>query len=81
MKRSIILYGISGSLSIEMTEMLEYFLPIFSFSNLIFFIIIGLDSGSVNIPKLTIASFVLGIVHAFLPMQEFNKWIFNVADP
>ena len=47
MNRRVIKFGIGGSLSIEMTEMLEYFLPIFALSNLIFFVIIGLDNNNI----------------------------------
>ena len=58
-----------------MTEMLEYILPIFSASNMFFFWYI---QGTIN--NFTILGLVIGIVHAFLPMQKLNKKIFTIKD-
>ncbi len=49
-----------------MTEMIELILPIFSISNLLFFLYIS-DKGT-PAPNIAIAGICIGIVHAFLPM-------------
>ena len=59
-----------------MTEMLELILPLFSGSNMFFFYYI---QGVISI--YTIIGLVIGILHAFLPMQELNEKIFKLKEP
>ena len=61
-------------LKIEMTEMLEFILPIFSISNLFFFYhILGVVSYT------SMIGFFIGVIHAILPMQKINIWLFKIA--
>lgn len=56
-----------------MTEMIELMLPIFSFSNLFFFYFVLED-----ISIYTVIGLVIGILHAILPMQKFNEYLFKL---
>ena len=76
MRRRTIKVALSAELSIEMTEMLEFVLPIFSASNLFFYWYITDQT-----PTIIIISFVIGVLHAALPMQEFNELIFKLDEP
>ncbi|KAL4435368.1 hypothetical protein ABPG74_022851 [Tetrahymena malaccensis] len=77
LRRKTIKFSQSAELSIEMTEMIEYILPIYSLSNALFLIyIVGIDYVSV----VSWISLGLGIIHAALPMQEFNEKMFEIAE-
>ncbi|KAL4489887.1 hypothetical protein ABPG72_010786 [Tetrahymena utriculariae] len=74
--RSSVKYNMSSELSLEMTEHLEYFLPIQCLSTLIFYQYAnGGDFGLSSI-----LGTVLGFLHAFLPMQEINERFFQVKN-
>lgn len=60
-----------------MTEMLELFLPIFGVSNIFFYAYIS--DGDYN--GWAIATFVISVLHAVLPMKEFNEKLFALPDP
>ncbi|EGR30034.1 phage head-tail family protein, putative, partial [Ichthyophthirius multifiliis] len=79
LNRSTVKYNMSITLSIEMTEHLEYFLSIYSVSTLIFYYYINGESWS----QVSIIGAVIGIAHAWLPMQLINQKIFkvNAAEP
>ena len=64
---------INKDLSVEMTEMIEFILPLFAGSNIFFFYYIHN-----TVSYYTLAGFIVGLLHAFLPMQDFNEWIFKV---
>ena len=57
-----------------MTEMLEFILPIFSISNLFFFYYI-LDV----ISYASMIGIFISVIHAILPMQKINIWLFKIA--
>ncbi|KAL4483923.1 hypothetical protein ABPG72_013929 [Tetrahymena utriculariae] len=77
LRRKTIKFSQSAELSIEMTEMIEYILPIYSLSNALFLIyIVGVDYVSV----VSWISLGLGVIHAALPMQEFNEKWFQIAE-
>lgn len=80
LQRRTIFHSQSSGLSVEMTEMLEICLPIYSISNLIFASFVLDENG---VPAIELFSLIIGIVHAFLPMQKFNEKLFSVkeADP
>ncbi|EAS02382.2 phage head-tail family protein, putative (macronuclear) [Tetrahymena thermophila SB210] len=75
--RSSVKYNMSSELSLEMTEHLEYFLPIQCLSTLIFYQYA--NGGEFGLSS--ILGTVLGFLHAFLPMQEINERFFNVKNP
>lgn len=52
-----------------MTEMIEFILPIFTLSNIFFFTFIK-EKFEVN--PYTLVSLIIGILHAALPMEQFN---------
>lgn len=64
-------YNIGEELSIEMTEMLEYMLPIYCASNIFWEY---LFSDYLSAPALT--GLVIGIVNAMLPMEYINRLLF-----
>lgn len=60
-----------------MTEQIEYILPVFSASNVLF----SYYMESSWTDEKTIISFIgfgLGLIHAFLPMERFNEYIFRL---
>jgi hypothetical protein len=58
-----------------MTEMLEFILPLFSISNLFFFYhILGIVSYT------SMVGFFISVIHAILPMQKINIWLFKIAN-
>ena len=59
-----------------MIEFIEYFLPIYSGSNLLFALLIG---GSFNI-LFPILGVVVSILHAFLPMDKVNEKLYEIAE-
>lgn len=69
--RSVVKVSQSAELSLEMTELLEYVLIIYTLSNFIF---------SYEITKivdyLALIGVFIGIANAFLPMQQINLAIF-----
>mmetsp|Transcript_11864 Transcript_11864/g.1811 ORF Transcript_11864/g.1811 Transcript_11864/m.1811 type:complete len:147 (-) Transcript_11864:194-634(-) len=86
LKQRVILYNLSSHLSTEMTELLEYFLPIYCTANLVFeYLIVKTSeehpSGKVNaiIDMYHVSSMyaklgiLVGIVHCFLPMKRLNE--------
>ncbi|KAL4484377.1 hypothetical protein ABPG74_019554 [Tetrahymena malaccensis] len=74
--RSSVKYNMSSELSLEMTEHLEYFLPIQCLSTLIFYQYA--NGGEFGLSS--ILGTILGFLHAFLPMQEINERLFQVKD-
>ena len=59
-----------------MIEFIEYFLPIFACSNLLFTLLIG---GSFNI-LFPILGVVVSILNAFLPMDKVNEKLYEIAE-
>lgn len=59
-----------------MMEYLEFSLPIYSFANLLFFIYI---SSSNSVDQLSIFGFIIGVLHAILPMQILNEKLFTLT--
>ena len=59
-----------------MIEFLEYFLPIYSGSNLLFAFLIG-GPFSILFPILGV---VVSILHAFLPMDQVNEKLYEIAE-
>ena len=59
-----------------MIEFIEYFLPIYSGSNLLFALLIG-GSFSILFPILGV---VVSILHAYLPMDEVNEKLYEIAE-
>ena len=57
-----------------MIEFIEYFLPIFACSNLLFALLIG-PPFSIIIPIIEV---VVSILHAFLPMDEVNNKLYEI---
>ncbi|EAS04833.2 kinase domain protein (macronuclear) [Tetrahymena thermophila SB210] len=77
LRRKTIKFSQSAELSIEMTEMIEYILPIYSLSNALFLLyIVGIDYVSV----VSWISLGIGLIHAALPMQLFNEKMFEIAE-
>ena len=66
-------FNLGDELGNEMIEQLEYVIPCYAFSNLIFNYI--LYSG---VDIMTIVSLVIGVIHAALPMGEYNEIICKV---
>ena len=66
-------FNLGDELGDEMIEQLEYVIPCYAFSNLIFNYILyrGVDI-------MTIVSLVIGVIHAALPMGEYNEIICKV---
>ena len=62
-------------MSYEMLEQLEYILPIFSASNLLFSII--MKGGST--PLFSFIGLAIGVIHAFLPMGDFNEYVCRIT--
>ena len=59
-----------------MIEFIEYFLPIFACSNLLFALLIG-GSFSILFPILGV---VVSILHAYLPMEKVNEKLYEIAE-
>ncbi|KAL4484378.1 hypothetical protein ABPG74_019555 [Tetrahymena malaccensis] len=72
--RSTVKYNMSAELSIEMTEHLEYFLPIQSISTLIFYQYANGGDWGLS----SIIGTAIGLLHAFLPMQLINERFFEI---
>ena len=66
-------FNLGDELGNEMIEQLEYVIPCYAFSNLIFNYIFynGVDI-------MTILGLVIGVIHAALPMGEYNEIICKV---
>lgn len=75
-RRSCVKFNPSLNLCLHMTEMVEYSLPMYSLSNMFAFLYI--NKGEVN--TLSIFGFILGVTHAFLPMQLVNEKIFTLRE-
>lgn len=73
LRRRTVKHNLSEELSIQMTEMLEYTLPLFSIANSFFFYFIEYD---LQKRQLSLIGAIIGILHCFLPMQYFNQKIF-----
>lgn len=58
-----------------MIELIEYVVPIYAGSNLIFEMII-LNIGFLEVSAFDYLGLVIGIAHAFLPMGEINEKLF-----
>ncbi|KAL4489888.1 hypothetical protein ABPG72_010787 [Tetrahymena utriculariae] len=72
--RSSVKNNMSAELSIEMTEHLEYFLPIQSISALIFYQYANGGDWGLS----SIIGTAIGLLHAFLPMQLINERFFEI---
>ena len=59
-----------------MIEFIEYFLPIYSGSNLLFALLIG-GSFSILFPILGV---VVSILHAYLPMEKVSEKLYEIAE-
>jgi len=59
-----------------MIEFIEYFLPIFACSNLLFALLIG-GSFSILFPILGV---VVSILHAYLPMEKVSEKLYEIAE-
>lgn len=68
--------SLNFQLSVEMTEMLEFYIPIFSITQALF---IYLIEDSLNI--LSLVALGIGVLHAILPMQLINKMLFKLPPP
>ena len=75
LRKRTVKQSLSNNLSIEMTEMLEYFMPLFGAAIMYF-----MWSLRGSITGLETSAFVIGIVHALLPMQELNECLFVVEE-
>ncbi|KRX08234.1 hypothetical protein PPERSA_01164 [Pseudocohnilembus persalinus] len=75
--KSVLTY-LSAELSIEMTEMIEYVLPIYSISCLIFSAL--LQDGFKSVSVYIYIGIGVGIIHAYLPMQKWNEYLFKVDE-
>lgn len=68
-------YSMSNLISLEMIELLEFILPIYSLSNLVYEYILAKDS---TITIFSILGIVIGILNIFLPMEYINEKLFFV---
>ena len=59
-----------------MTEMIELLLPLYSISN--FFFLYYLKD---EINFIALLTFIIGVLHAILPMQKFNEIAFKLQEP
>ena len=59
-----------------MIEFVEYFLPIFAFSNLLFALLLG---GPFSI-ILSILGVGVSILHAFLPKDKVNQKLYEIEE-
>ena len=59
-----------------MIEFVEYFLPIFAFSNLLFALLLG-GQFSILLPILGVG---VSILHALLPMDKVNEKLYEIAE-
>lgn len=66
----------SLNLCLQMTEMLEYCLPLYSLGNMFAFIFV--NQGEVS--TIAIFGFLVGLAHAFLPMQMVNEKLFGLRE-
>ena len=75
-KKSTTNHVISYQLAEEVIEMLEYIIPIYGVSNVVF---VYLVEGSLeNMGKYTILMTIISLIHNFLPMDQINEWILPV---
>ena len=72
LKKRQVTKSLSFTLSIEMIEMLEYYLPIFGISCMYFNFLLR-DDFSI----LALVPFIIGIINALLPMQKINEYLFS----
>ncbi|EAR89313.2 phage head-tail family protein, putative (macronuclear) [Tetrahymena thermophila SB210] len=76
MHKSTVKFYPSLQLCLQITESLEYCLPLYSLSNMMAFIYIS--GGSVD--QISVFGFIIGLVHAFLPMQTLNERLFKTRE-
>ncbi|EAR89312.2 kinase domain protein, putative (macronuclear) [Tetrahymena thermophila SB210] len=74
-KQSTLNVGPNINLCKEMIENLEYALPLYCLSNLIFFVYI---SKSNEYDSLSIFGIFIGVIHAILPMELLNERIYPI---
>ncbi|KAM3147700.1 hypothetical protein pb186bvf_000028 [Paramecium bursaria] len=70
-RRRLVRHNISSEFCIQMVEQLEYSLPIYCCSNLYWYY-----EFNNKINYYAIAGIILGILHAIIPMQKVNDYIF-----
>jgi hypothetical protein len=64
-----------------MTELLEAILPIYCAANLMFEFFLSQDNGQeAKVTLGALLGIIVGVVHMFLPMQDFNKLICYVKE-
>jgi hypothetical protein len=83
----------SSRLSLEMTELLELFIPIYCVHKLVLnfiIIILKLKTGNLLFELLlshhstytfSIIGIAIGLIHSILPMQEINENLFEIKEP
>ncbi|KAL4496206.1 hypothetical protein ABPG72_012943 [Tetrahymena utriculariae] len=76
MHKSTVKFYPSLQLCLQITESLEYCLPLYSLSNMMAFIYIS--DGSVD--QISVFGFIIGLLHAFLPMQALNEKLFKTRE-
>ncbi|CAD8115595.1 unnamed protein product [Paramecium primaurelia] len=77
LRRRTFKQSLSFNLSIEMTEVLEYMIPIYCFSN--FWFQYTFTKGK-DVSSFAIIGVVVGIVNAVLPCYELNQALFIIED-
>ncbi|CAK88674.1 unnamed protein product (macronuclear) [Paramecium tetraurelia] len=77
LRRRTFKQSLSFNLSIEMTEVLEYMIPIYCFSN--FWFQYTFTKGK-DVSSFAIIGVVIGIVNAVLPCYELNQALFIIED-
>ncbi|KAL4446608.1 hypothetical protein ABPG74_005546 [Tetrahymena malaccensis] len=76
MHKSTVKFYPSLQLCLQITEALEYCLPLYSLSNMMAFIYIS--GGTVD--QISVFGFIIGLLHAFLPMQALNEKLFQTRE-
>eukprot|EP01017_Pseudomicrothorax_dubius_P049142 TRINITY_DN9094_c0_g1_i9.p1 TRINITY_DN9094_c0_g1~~TRINITY_DN9094_c0_g1_i9.p1 ORF type:complete len:714 (-),score=160.72 TRINITY_DN9094_c0_g1_i9:100-2241(-) len=73
--------ALSGELSMEMTEVLEYILPAFAIGNIVFeqFLLSSGEKGA-GTDIISWVTFAVGIINAFLPMGWLNEKLFPTGE-
>mmetsp|Transcript_4056 Transcript_4056/g.359 ORF Transcript_4056/g.359 Transcript_4056/m.359 type:complete len:159 (-) Transcript_4056:45-521(-) len=76
LRNRTIKYTISTSLCIEMTEMIEYILPIFAASNWVFYSYVTEEFA----PVTCVIGLIISLLNAFLPMELINTKLFKIKE-
>lgn len=76
LRKRTIKFTLSTSLCVEMTELIEYVLPIFAASNWLFFYYVTGEQG----PVTCVIGVAISCLNFILPMQKINESIFQIED-